>query len=206
MRVGLGSSLGLREVIPRLPDFMAQHPALHMDLVMQDHRQDLVTEGVDVAFRFGSLPDSSMLARKLSSWPRVLVASPAYLTQADVLETPEDLARHAIVMGPVAMTWDWSFSKDGKLCAANVSGRLTVRSSEGAVAAATAGLGITTITIGACRRELDSGALVRVLPDWDAGTLELNAVFPSGKSAKPAARALVEYLAEELRSIANTDR
>jgi DNA-binding transcriptional LysR family regulator len=48
--------------------------------------------------------------------------------------------------------------------------------------------------LGACRRELERGELVRLLPEWDAGTVELNAVYPSGKAAKPAARAFVHYL------------
>jgi DNA-binding transcriptional LysR family regulator len=200
VRVGLGSSLGVRQVIPRLSTFMDRHPNLHIDLVIQDHRQDLVTEGVDVAFRFGPLPDSSMMARKVTSWPRVLVASPAYLAKAGTPRTPEDLPGHAIIMGPAALSWSWSFAKDGQSVPVQVDGRLTIRVSEGAVVAASAGLGITTVTIGACRRELESGALVRVLPDWDVGTVELNAVFPSGSAAKPAARALVDYFVEALRA------
>jgi DNA-binding transcriptional LysR family regulator len=140
-----------------------------------------------------------MTARKIASWPRVLVASPTYLARAGAPQTPQDLRGHAIVMGPSALSWGWSFTKDGKSVSVEVGGRLTVRVSEGAVAAAVAGLGIITVTIGACRRELDAGALVRVLTDWDAGNVDLSAIFPNGGGPKPAARALVEYLAERLR-------
>ncbi|MGH8516967.1 MAG: LysR family transcriptional regulator, partial [Panacagrimonas sp.] len=64
LRVGLSSSFGVREVVPRLPTFLAAHPALRLDLVVSDARQDLVAEGVNVALRLGSLPpDSNLLVR-----------------------------------------------------------------------------------------------------------------------------------------------
>jgi DNA-binding transcriptional LysR family regulator len=64
----------------------------------------------------------------------------------------------------------------------------------GAIAAAVEGLGIVMTPLGACRRELERGELVRLLPEWDAGTVELNAVYASGRAAKPSARAFVDYL------------
>jgi DNA-binding transcriptional LysR family regulator len=71
---------------------------------------------------------------------------------------------------------------------------LAIRASLGAIAAAVEGLGIVMTPLGACRRELESGELVRLLPEWDAGTVELNAVYASGRAAKPSARAFVDYL------------
>jgi DNA-binding transcriptional LysR family regulator len=81
LRVGTSSSFVLREIIPRLPAFMKQHPALKIELVANDRYQDLVTEGIDVAFRFGALPDSSATARKIIHLPRILMASPDYLRE-----------------------------------------------------------------------------------------------------------------------------
>jgi DNA-binding transcriptional LysR family regulator len=82
LRVGTSSSFVLREIIPRLPAFMKQHPALKIELVANDRCQDLVTEGIDVAFRFGALPDSSVTVRKIIDLPRILLASPDYLSGA----------------------------------------------------------------------------------------------------------------------------
>jgi DNA-binding transcriptional LysR family regulator len=71
--------LGVRLAIPRLKPFIDRHPALQIELLLNDQRQNLVTEGVEVALRFGTLADSTSTIRKLKTWPRLLAASPAYL-------------------------------------------------------------------------------------------------------------------------------
>ncbi len=200
LRVSLGTRFAVREVIPRLPAFMALHPAVRIDLMMEDQRQDLVAEGIDVAFRFGVLPDSSATARKILTWPRVLAASKDYLHRAGVPNVPADLSDHAIVLGPGSIGGHWSFRKDGTVTSFQVEGRVIVRASEGAIVAAVYGLGVVLTPIGACRRELAHGELIRLLPDWDAGSVQLNAIFPAARAAKPAARAFVEYLFNPLRA------
>src|ERR1700677_1530354 len=79
LRIALSSSFGVREVIPRLPAFLERHPALRIDLDINDARQDLVVDGVDVALRLGLLPNSALVSRKLAEAPRLLAASPSYL-------------------------------------------------------------------------------------------------------------------------------
>ena len=194
LRIGLGTNFGVREVIPRLPHFMSRHPALLIDLMMGDQREDLVAEGVDVALRFGPLPDSTATVRRILAWPRVLAASQAYLDKAGAPLAPTDLAHHAIILGPASLGGHWSFRKDNTATSVQVEGKLTVTASLGAVAAAVEGLGIVMTPLGACRQELKRGALVRLLPEWDTGTVELNAVYASGRAAKPSARAFVDYL------------
>lgn len=201
LRIGLGTNFAVREVIPRLAVFMNQHPALRIDLMMGDQRQDLVAEGVDVAFRFGPLSDSTATARRILEWPRVLAASQAYLDAAGTPRTPAELARHAIILGPASLGGHWSFRKrGGRATPLEVEGKLTIGASLGAVAAAVEGLGIVMTPLGACRAELASGELIRLLPEWDAGTVELNAVYGSGRAAKPSARAFVDYLIAALRA------
>lgn len=199
LRIGLSSSFGVRELIPRLPPFLELHPALRLDLRMSDQRQELVQDGVDVAFRFGALTNSSAVARRLATPPRLLAASPAYLARAGVPRTPADLARHSLIIGPSgAGTEAWSFRRDKRTASVRVEGRIRISASEGATAAAVAGLGIVSTALWACRAELESGTLVQVLTDWPMAAVELHAVFPAGRAAKPAARALAEYLAGSL--------
>src|SRR5436190_3817703 len=124
LRIGLGTNFAVREIIPRLTIFMSRHPALQIDLMMSDQRQDLVTEGVDLAFRFGALPDSTATARRVLSWPRVLAGARAYLDKAGVPATPADLPQHAIILGPGSLGGHWSFRKDDDATSFQVKGRL----------------------------------------------------------------------------------
>jgi DNA-binding transcriptional LysR family regulator len=200
LRVALASNFGVREVIPRLSAFMQRHPALRIDLLMDDRRQDLVNEGVDVALRWGVLKDSSAIARRLAVSPRLLAASPTYLARAGSPDTPESLANHEVIVGPLGEELNWrTFRRDGRITSAPFGGRLTVSAKQAAIAAAVAGLGIVSTAFWLCRAELASGALVKVLADWQLEPIELHAVFTAGRAAKPSARAFADYLATALR-------
>jgi DNA-binding transcriptional LysR family regulator len=79
---------------------MAAHPQLRVTLQLEDHRQDLISQGIDVALRFGALEDSSAVARKMRSWPRIAAASPGYLAKAGVPQNPADLASCQVLLRP----------------------------------------------------------------------------------------------------------
>jgi DNA-binding transcriptional LysR family regulator len=200
LRISLPLGFGTREVIPRLPAFMQIHPALRIDLSLDDRNQDLVTEGIDVALRAGALADSSATARRLGACPRLLVASPAYLARAGTPDTPESLADHQVIVGPLGIGLDsCTFQRNARTTTVRVEGRLTTSVNQGAVAAATAGLGIAVVALWNCRSELASGTLVQVLADWQMEPFEFHAVFAAGRAAKPSARAFADYLATALR-------
>jgi DNA-binding transcriptional LysR family regulator len=201
LRVGLSSTLAVRVVIPTLPLFADAHPALRLELLMDDKRQDLVTEGVDIALRFGPIADSTAVARHLADWPRIIAAAPAYLQREGMPEAPADLATHSAINGHAGVGPGWSFQKGDDWQTLRMDGRVMVTANEGAIVAAVAGLGIVATTLLACQRELASGALVRLLPDWDMGSIPIHAVFASGRAAKPAARAFAEFLMQELLAL-----
>jgi DNA-binding transcriptional LysR family regulator len=200
LRVGTPISFGLREIIPRLPAFMKQHPALKIELRVTDRYPDLVTEGIDVSFQFGALPDSSATARKLIHQPRILTASPDYLRERGTPTMPSDLAHHSVIISPAHPSPTFSFRKDGRVTSVRVDSRLAITINEGATASAVAGLGIAASSENSARAELEAGELVRVLPDWDFGSMEVNALFVSGKTIMPAARAFTDFLLRELRA------
>ncbi|WP_374545505.1 LysR substrate-binding domain-containing protein [Rhodoblastus sp.] len=197
LRIGIGTSLAARIVIPHLKPFLDRHPALRVDLLLDDQKQDLVKEGVDVAFRFGALADSTATARKLVSWPRALAAAPSYLRTAPALNVPADLSAHAIIVGPQGVG-DWTFHKEGTTVSVRLEGRLRITVLQGALLAAVEGMGIVLTTLPAIRREFESGVLVQVLPEWDLGSVDIHAVLTNGRAAKPSARAIVAYLADIL--------
>jgi len=204
LRMALPTSIAAREIIPRLPRFLSRHPALQMDLRLDDARQDLVREGVDVALRFGELPDSSSTARLIGTNQRLLAASPAYLRRAGKPASPAELTNHALIIGPPGTSSaGWTFEREGRTVSLRVKGRLTFTVNEGATAAAVAGLGIVSTGLWGCRAELASGALVRILEDWSMPSQEINALFPAGRGAKRSARAFVDFLIDDLKKLAS---
>jgi DNA-binding transcriptional LysR family regulator len=195
LRVSTVTSFAVREIIPRLPRFTARHPRLRIEFVLNDQRQDLVSEGIDVALRFGALTDSGLTARRICVSRRLMAASPAYLATAGTPKVPEDLAAHPMILGPAGSVQEgWTFRKDGKTTTIRIEGQLVINSAEGTTAAAIAGLGIVSTGYMACRAELASGTLVEVLPDWQMATAGVHALTPSGRAAKPSARAFTDFL------------
>jgi DNA-binding transcriptional LysR family regulator len=202
LRVSTSTTLAVREVIPSLGKFLEKHPALRIDFVLDDRRQDLVSEAVDVALRIGTLTETSAVARRIGVSHRLLAASPAYLKKQGTPKLPGDLAEHRLIVGPPGLGPDaWTFRKDGKTTSIRVDGRVMVNVNEGAIAAAVAGLGIVSTGHVGCRAEIDSGALVRVLAEWQMGSADINAILPAGRAAKPSARAFTEFLLTEFRGI-----
>lgn len=198
LRVGVSSSMAIRGLMPHLQHFLDQHPELRIEMLLDDMRQNLVAEGVDVGLRFGPLPDSTATAQRLGAAERVIAASPGYLLRAGTPQTPADLAHHSVIAGPGRLAHAWSFTRDGKTQSVRVDGQLSVSVNEVSRAAALTGIGIASMTLGACLQELEDGSLVRVLPEWSMGEIELHAVFPAGRAAKPAARAFADHVASHL--------
>lgn len=102
LRMSMPSSVGTREVIPRLASFMVLHPELRIEVMLGDRPQDLVRDAVDVAIRLGRLVDSTATALLIATITRVVVASPAYLAVHGVPDTPKSLSQHRIVGGPAS--------------------------------------------------------------------------------------------------------
>ncbi|NPC58447.1 LysR family transcriptional regulator [Caenimonas soli] len=200
LRIGTSTSFGRRHLIPKLPEFFAFHPQLRVNVTLTDERQDLVTEGIDVALRFGALEDSSAVARKIHSWPKIAAASPAYMASAGLLQSPADLANFNVFAGPGANGAGVTLRREGKVSSVRVDSRYSFSTNESRIAAAVAGMGIVIASQCSCAQEIAQGKLVRILQDWDFGQAELHAVYALGRQAKPAARALTEFLARDLKS------
>jgi DNA-binding transcriptional LysR family regulator len=196
VRMSTPTSFGVRTVIPRIAAFTAKHPELRIHLILEDRRQDLVRDAVDVAIRLGRLVDSSATAKLIAKIPRVIVAAPTYLEQAGTPASPTDLAKHRIVAGSAAAVPSaWAFERSKEKLTVDLQPHFSTNENEGAVAAAAAGIGITSTSEWACQRELGNGSLVRLLTDWKMNDIPVHAYFPMGPATRAAARALVDHLA-----------
>ncbi|SMF00040.1 DNA-binding transcriptional regulator, LysR family [Tistlia consotensis] len=197
LRVSAATTFARMHVIPRLPAFLERHPALEMEVILDDRMIDLVEEGIDVSLRMGRLPDSTAVARKLAVGGHSLVASAGYLARAGEPLSPAELADHAaVVYSREGRTW--AFRRDGTEASVAMRPRLEVSAAEGVRAAVLAGLGLAVASDWMFAPELGSGAVRRLLPDWSLPALDLWAVFPGGRLASAKARAFADFVADAL--------
>jgi DNA-binding transcriptional LysR family regulator len=198
--MSISTTLGTRDVIPHLASFAELHPRLRIHLQLGDRLQDLVTNAIDVSMRLGQLPDSTATAKLIGAIPRVVVASPDYLARFGAPDTPSDLVRHRIVGTAEAIASAWRFARGGEDFAIKLEPHFSTDENEGTIAAASAGFGITSTTRWACRRELDSGELKSLLPEWTMPDIPVHAYFPMGRATRAAARAAIEHFSTLFRN------
>jgi len=201
LRVAASVGFGRLKLMPVVQSFLARHPEIRIDLRLHDGFIDLVEQGIDVAVRIGDLDDSTLIARRIGSSHRVLVAHRSYLRSqpraSKALKAPADLAQHnCIVYTENAHRGAWTFTAGaGAPCPAGtvrvvrVEGNLQTNSSEVMRASVLCGMGIGYSPTWLFDEELASGEVQRLLPDWDAPPSPIQLVSPLQRrhSAKVAA-------------------
>ncbi len=201
IRLAMPVLYGTRAVIPALATFLARHPDLRVEMIMSDARQNLITDGVDLAIRLGvgSLDDSTFGARRLGVVERLVVAAPAYLSVRGMPANPADLARHdCIVQHGLFGRESWRFSHNQTVTSVDVSAKLWINSALGVLGAAVAGLGIALATRVMAGEELRTGQLTQVLKPHRLDPAAVYAVFPAGPRPSARVRAVVDHLGVSL--------
>jgi DNA-binding transcriptional LysR family regulator len=187
LRISAAVTFARLHIVPHLPKFLAAHPGLTLDVVLDDRIIDLIEEGVDIALRMGPLADSTSLsARKLASGPH------------HVLGTPAELATHAAVIYTRQGAGTWCFRQGATEVSVTVSGPLRVSAAEGVRAAVLADMGLTITSAWMFGPELESGAVQRVLTNWSLPPIDLWAVYPTGRMPSAKARAFAAFVEAEL--------
>lgn len=200
LRLGIHSGVSLREVVPKLSEFLDFHPALSVDLVADQPNRDGIRERVDLALQVVAPEKATTSMRLVGSTPRVLVASPKYLLRRGMPNSPVELITHSIISGPSSSrAGSWYFSRNGRAVSVSVERRMTANAYEVAMASAVSGIGIMSTGLWSCKAEIDSGILVRVLENWDMGDIKLYALLPAGAASKTVACSLVTHLVSEFQ-------
>jgi DNA-binding transcriptional LysR family regulator len=202
LRVQAPSGLGQKYLAPLIVNFHRQHPGLTVELLLDDHVANLIEEGVDVALRLGTLASASLVARKLGSISRILVASPGYVAAHGSPTTPDELARHDHIR------FSWTAAGE-YLTLIGPEGQVTVdvRSSFRAnnsfvlVEAMRRGLGVGGVQLPLVQDLLENGELVRVMEEYAYPPMDLHAVYASRRFVPRKVRALVDYLIAGLAQV-----
>jgi DNA-binding transcriptional LysR family regulator len=201
LRLAMPTTMGTRVVIPLLPVFTQEHPRLNFEVMLDDAWQDMIKEAIDVGIRVGELPDGAGTSRSLGKMRRIVVASPCYLDKFGWPQDPVELSNHRIIGGPAAaQASSWRFEMNGREVNVDIRAQVSINDTEGALAAVSSGLGVTSTTSWACRRELENGTLVALFPSWKTAEIPVNAYFPAGRDTRLAAKKFVAFLASKLNA------
>ena len=178
LKVTAPSVFGQSVIMPLIPDLLAEHPALRVDLTLSDSIVDIVGLGIDVAIRIATLRDSALIARPLAPNPRVLCASPADLKYHCIPATMDALSGHRRI-ALHGMPY-WPFMRDGDAVAIRAEGVFSANSVEAVRAASRQGLGVAMLTYWDVRDDLDAGTLRLIeLQDVSPEQLYITAILPT---------------------------
>jgi DNA-binding transcriptional LysR family regulator len=190
---------GRRHVTPCVLAFQAENPDLRVELELADRNLDLIEEGLDLAVRIGPLADSTLLARRVATVRRLLVASPAYLSAHGTPLTPADLGGHtSIVAFSRGGLLEWRFREGDRDRVVRLTPRLLVNDIEAMLVAARRGHGLARALSYQVVEDLRSGSLERLLADFEPAPEPVHLVFSGGGLVRPSTRAFAAFAAEYL--------
>lgn len=199
LRITASEPFGRKVVTAMLPGFLAENPAVRVDLQLSDHIVDIVASGVDLAIRIAPLRDNTLIARRLADSSRRLHASPAYLAAAGMPSRLADLRDHECLT--LTGVSNWAFWVDGRLRKVKVSGRCSSNSIDALHAGCLGGMGLALLSDWNVTDDVGAGRLVPItLTDAVPETLGIWAVYPTTRLVPPKVKLFVEALRAHLAS------
>jgi DNA-binding transcriptional LysR family regulator len=197
-------TFGLARVSPHMSALLNKHPGLTIDLRLEDRIVDLVGEGADVAIRTETIiaDSSSLVSRRLTSYRRVLVASPRYLKRRGEPRSPETLAKHTAIvhLGAAGRAGTWRFKKDEEQVEVRVVGSIASNAPYAQRDAALGGVGVAILPEWLVAEDVAAGRLRVLLSDWEMAPIVVNGVFRTEMRGAPRVRALLDHLADTYKS------
>ncbi len=200
LRVAASASFGRMHLVPALSAFLDRYPKLDIDIHLSDRVTDMVEGGFDIAIRDAPLQDSTLVARKLASVKRILIASPGYIHEHGKPSSPDDLLHHRCVNLVGLETW--LFETPNGQQSIKTNNRLRTDNGEAARDACINGLGITLSSTWCCHEHIQRGELIQVLHDYPlVSNTAIWAVYPSSRLLAPKVRAFIDYFADRFADL-----
>jgi DNA-binding transcriptional LysR family regulator len=199
--VRLGSIMGAGLCLAtRLPQLLDRHAGLSVELVVCDHVSELVESRLDLALCDGNIADSSFVARQIAMFAYVAVAAPSYLQRHAVPRAPAELDRHICILRHTKDgCGSWEFEGPQGPVSVPVSGQLSTNNERIALVMARSGYGVACLPDAQVRDDIRDGRLVRLMPEYEAKSSILYAVYPSRRQLAPRTRTVLEFLVQEGR-------
>lgn len=208
LRFTVSYSIGIAWISPLLGEFHERYPDIRLDMHMSNDPVDMIGNEIDVALRAGTLPDSSLVARRLASFRTQVFASPHYIARHGEPLHPDELQHHRIVAvrkshhhHPSRITWP--LSDGNRTVEYAINPLMSANDPSALLGAVLCGEGLTLASDVTAKPYVEAGALRRVLAGWTGPEVDLNAVFPRGRVVSPKVRAFVDFLVERLSSNAD---
>ncbi|WP_334059493.1 LysR family transcriptional regulator [Alteromonas sp. S005] len=196
LRLGLSSDLGRNVIAPWLDDFMVEHEKISVKLNLNDSNIDFYRDPIDLALRYGSPDDASVYGFKICDVPRLLVASPSYISTYGTPKNFDDLQAHNGLFYQLhdKVYNEWEFVHDNKPIKVKMQGNRTANDGEMVRRWAVAGKGVAVKSSLDTCDDIINGRLVTMLPDYKAKPTQLWLICPSRQSITPAVRLLRDML------------
>lgn len=204
MRITAPLLFGRRHVTPVVSAFLAAHPALRVELTLNDRNVNLVGDGIDLAVRIGRLDDSTLVRRQVGVVRRLTIAAPAYLARRGEPTAPRALAAHDVILVPNRDGIpEWRFHAAGsrRETLVRVAPRFTVNENDAMLSAVRAGHGIGRALSYQVADDLAAGRLVRVLGPFEPPPLPVQLVIAGGPHVQARVRAFLDHAAPRLSRI-----
>lgn len=198
-RVSINASVsfGHHKLVPLVPRLLELHPQITLDIALTDRVVDMMDERADIAIRWGQLPSSDLVARRLGETSQAIVASPAYLARYGTPHTPEELEAHnRLGWSYRRSTPDWPLRVDGRMISLPVAGPVRAGDGETLRQLAIAGAGVARLSLYHIQHDIDAGRLVPLLEEFNPGEVEpIHAVYIGKAGTLPArVRAVLDFL------------
>lgn len=197
LRVDMPTAMAHNIVLPRLNEFLAEHPGIDLEISSTDRRVDLIREGFDCVLRVGDLPDTTLVARHLGDLSMVNCVGAGYADEHGVPQTLADLQQHRIihyVMSFGANTALFEYQEQGKSRTVAMPRSITVNNVQAYEAACLGNLGIIQSPRMGMRKHLLSGHLVEILPDHRPLPMKISLLYAHRRYLPERCRVFMDWL------------
>ncbi|EFE95987.1 LysR substrate binding domain protein [Serratia odorifera DSM 4582] len=198
LRVDMPGGIAHFIVMPNLKDFFRRYPDIYLMVGVNDRQVDLIQEGVDCVIRVGELNNSTLVARPLGRFRWVTCASPDYLREYGIPQSPEELSRHRAIhyfSGQAKRANEMRFARGAETRSIPMNGGTAVNETGLYIKMCLDGFGLVQLAESVVSEYLQAGKLIEVLADWQPPSIPVNLLYPHQRFLSPAVRVFADWVA-----------